>query len=229
MQSYTTSNQVTDSDLFAQALVELSIEDRIQYFFSRIPKEEVLFTSSFGTSSVILLDLLYRLGIQVPVYFIDTNFHFPETLAYRDHLAEKYALEVINLKAPDWKSELAAKSKIWEKHPDLCCSIHKTEPMQAIKSEFAYWISGLMHWQSAYRKSLKVLEEKPKITKFYPLLDMDSDKVQDYIVRYKLPLHPLYKKGFESISCQQCTLQGKGRSGRWASQSKTECGLHTTS
>lgn len=135
-------------------------------------------------------------------------------------------LNLLVLKGEKWKNEYTHEFKVWEKDPDICCSINKVEPVDKIKDRYQVWISGLMSWQSSRRSSLDIFEQKGAILKFYPLIDVPEEEVWDYYEKHKLPHHPLKAKGYESVGCDKCTIKGKRREGRWTNFFKNECGLH---
>ena len=202
----------------------LSPEDRIKELYKDF--DNVLFTSSFGTNAAFLLHLVHKIKPNQTIYFLDTTYHFNETIAYKSELSDLLSLNTIDLKAEEWKNKFTTQDKTWNSDPDLCCSINKVEPLDKIKSEFQVWVSGLMSSQNKHRGALKIFEEKDGILKFYPLVDLKEPDALDYIKANKLPEHPLLKAGFSSVGCFHCTVAGKGRSGRWVNKSKTECGLH---
>jgi phosphoadenosine phosphosulfate reductase len=188
--------------------------------------DRVLFTSSFGTTAAFLLHLFHSVKPEQQIYFLDTTYHFNETLDYKNKLTSLLNLNVIDIKPEEWKNKFTKEDKTWNSDPDLCCSINKVEPLDKIKPNFQVWVSGLMSSQNNYRGTLKVFEEKEGILKFYPLVDLKEEDAFDYIKNNILPEHPLLKAGFSSVGCFHCTVAGKGRSGRWVNKSKTECGLH---
>lgn len=202
----------------------LSPEERIQELYKDFSK--VLFTSSFGTTSAFLLHLFHKVKPNETVYFLDTTYHFNETIEYKETLTKLLNLKVIDVKPEEWKNNFTQKDKTWNSDPDLCCSINKVEPIEKIKANFEVWVSGLMASQNSHRQNLKVFEEKEGILKFYPLIDQNEKKAKEYINKNKLPEHPLLSQGYSSVGCFHCTVAGKGRSGRWVNKSKTECGLH---
>jgi phosphoadenosine phosphosulfate reductase len=202
----------------------LSPEERIKKLYTDFDK--VLFTSSFGTTAAFLLHLFHKVKPEQTIYFLDTSYHFNETHEYKKQLSDLLGLNVVDLKAEDWKNKFTTQDKTWNTDPDLCCSINKVEPLDKIKNNFQVWVSGLMSSQNKYRGSLKVFENKDGILKFYPLVDLKEQDAFDYIKKHQLPEHPLLKAGFNSVGCFHCTVAGKGRSGRWVNKSKTECGLH---
>lgn len=205
---------------------KLSPEDRIYALFTDFPQEEIVFTSSFGTTAAILLQLISSINPKQKVIFLDTTYHFIETITYRDQLASQLKLNIETVLPEAWKNDFTQKDKTWTNDPDLCCSINKVEPMDRIKEGKKVWISGLLAYQNSFRKNLDIFEEKDKLLKIYPIIDMTEQEVADFFSKHKLPKHPLESKGYSSIGCAQCTVKGQGRSGRWSNLNKTECGLH---
>ncbi|MDX2359702.1 MAG: phosphoadenylyl-sulfate reductase [Crocinitomicaceae bacterium] len=187
---------------------------------------DIMLTSSFAATSALLLKLFSDFKKEQIIYFIDTGYHFKETLIYKEYLAQLYDLRVVSISADKWKHEFTTKDKTWTKDPDLCCSINKVEPLAELKKEHSVWVSGLMNWQSDHRSSLDIFEDRGGIIKFYPLLDVSREERDDFIRDHHLPFHPLISKGYYSIGCDHCTSPGKGRDGRWNNNPKTECGLH---
>lgn len=211
----------------------LNPDERIQALFSDFDRQDILLTSSFGTTAVYLLHILHKNKIKHPVYFIDTRYHFEETYQYKQALKKHFDLDLREVLPSDWKNDMTTKSRLWETHPDLCCSINKVEPLDTLRDRHKVWVSGLMNWQSDMRQSKEIFELKKRkreseetILKFYPIIDVAEGQIQNHIQSYALPLHPLKNSGYESIGCKQCTIKGQGRIGRWAGTSKTECGLH---
>ncbi len=204
----------------------LTPEQRVAQLYQDFFREEIMLTSSFAATSALLLKLFSDVNKDQKVFFIDTGFHFEETLVYKDYLIKLYGLDVIDVKADTWKHEFTVKDKTWTKDPDYCCSINKVEPLNELKAKFNIWVSGLMAWQSDHRATLDIFEERNGILKFYPLLDVTREERDAFIQDHHLPFHPLISKGYYSIGCMHCTSPGKGREGRWNNNPKTECGLH---
>ncbi|MEW6469219.1 MAG: phosphoadenylyl-sulfate reductase [Bacteroidota bacterium] len=202
----------------------LSPEERIQMLYKHFSR--VLLTSSFGTTAVFLLHLFHKIKPDQKIYFLDTTYHFPETLEYKKQLTERYGLVVEDLKGDEWRNKFTREDRTWEKDPDLCCSVNKVEPLEKIKPDFEVWVSGLIGSQNEHRAQLNIFEERNGIVKFYPIIDLTEQQVNDYIKAHDLPEHPLKAKGYNSVGCTHCTTQGRSREGRWINKSKTECGLH---
>lgn len=213
-----------DLDLLNKKYTSLSPEERIKELYKDFDK--ILFTSSFGTTAAFLLHLFNRVNPKQKVHFLDTTYHFNETLTYKQQLTDLLKLDVVDIKPEEWKNNFTTQDKTWNSDPDLCCSINKVEPLDKIKPDFQVWVSGLMSSQNKYRGNLKVFDKKDGMLKFYPLVDLKEQDAFDYIKQNQLPEHPLLKAGFNSVGCFHCTVAGKGRAGRWVNKSKTECGLH---
>lgn len=204
----------------------LQPEQRIIELYKIFQPEEIMLTSSFATTSAYLLHLFSTYKPEQEVIFINTGYHFEETLTYKEYLSKIYNLRVCEVKAEDYKHEFTSSDKTWTKDPDYCCTINKVEPIEKLKKKYKVWVSGLMSWQSNHRANLNIFEERDNILKFYPLLDVSREQREVYIKDHLLPFHPLQSKGYFSVGCIHCTKPGKGRDGRWNNSPKTECGLH---
>ena len=204
----------------------LNVHDRIEELYHDFEVSDIMLTSSFAATSAMLLKFFSDVNKDQLIYFIDTGYHFKETLIYKDYLTKLYDLNVLDLTAEEWKHTFTTEDKTWTKDPDLCCSINKVQPLESIKEKYTVWVSGLMRWQSDNRSSLDIFEERNGMIKFYPLLDVTQDERESFIKDHHLPFHPLISKGYFSIGCEHCTVPGKGREGRWNNSPKTECGLH---
>lgn len=204
----------------------LCFETRLRRLYQDFSPEKVLVTSSFAATSAYFLHIISRIRPDQKIHFIDTGFHFPETLAYRQYLIDLFGLEVVDLRAEAWKHAYTEKEQVYKTDPDFCCSINKVEPLELIKPNFHVWVSSLMRWQTEHRAGLSVFEERRGIIKFNPMLDVTREERDAYIREHDLPFHPLVARGYSSIGCTHCTVAGEGRSGRWLGKPKTECGLH---
>jgi phosphoadenosine phosphosulfate reductase len=205
---------------------QLTVEKRIEELYKDFAPQEIMLTSSFAATSAFLLRVFSRVNSAQKIYFIDTGYHFDETLEYMERLTDLYGLNVESIGAEKWQHDFTTSDETWKKDPNLCCSLNKVKPLELIKEQFSVWVSGLMEWQSDHRASLDIFEERGGILKFYPLLDVTKDERENYIKENQLPFHPLVAKGYSSIGCKHCTVPGEDRSGRWNNNPKTECGLH---
>jgi phosphoadenosine phosphosulfate reductase len=204
----------------------LTAEQRVKELYNDFELAEVMLTSSFAATSAMLLKLFSDVEKQQPIFFIDTGYHFQETLIYKDYLQKLYELRIIDIRAEQDRHEKTTREQTWKSNPDYCCFVNKVEPLELLKSDYSVWVSGLMAWQSDHRSTLDVFEERKGILKFYPLLNITRDEREAFVKDHHLPFHPLVSKGYYSIGCSHCTQPGKGRSGRWNNSPKTECGLH---
>jgi phosphoadenosine phosphosulfate reductase len=196
---------------------------------------DVCVTSSFQAEDVVLLHLVRTLLPRVPVLFLDTGYHFPETLAYRDRMAAAWDLHLINL-LPE-QTVAAQETQFGILHqtaPDRCCSLRKVGPLFRALADFQFWITGLRRQQSKSRAHLQV--EEPftlpggtSLTKLNPLAEWTTRDVWQYAEEHAIPLLPLYDAGYTSIGCAPCTSlpldPADPRSGRWSGR-KLECGIH---
>ena len=208
------------------------IENKISHY--KKAGKKLFTTSSFQTHSIVLLHILSRIDKSIPVYFINTGYHFPETMSFRDEVVEKFGL---NLKNAASTVQRAMQKDIYgnflfSSDPDYCCHINKVEPLEPILQEYDVWINGVRADQSDVRKEFKI-EQPAKFgsIRFHPMLDWDKRMIYQYIKEHNLPRHPLEQFGYSSIGCDPCTrkpdLEWEERQGRWFGMNKTECGLNT--
>ena len=193
-------------------------------------------TSSFGPESGVLLHMLSRVDPSVPVLFLETGYHFPETIEYKEKLTALLGLtRVIDLCAdPKEKAEFVARHDgvPYEKDPDNCCRINKVEPLERDLKNYDAWMSGIRRQQTDFRKSIRIVEEyEGELYKISPLANFNSRDTWWYLKEHQIPQHPLFEKGYMSVGCWPCThpIQAGDdeRSGRWAGKNKKECGIHT--
>ncbi|HEX5277201.1 MAG TPA: phosphoadenylyl-sulfate reductase [Fluviicoccus sp.] len=204
----------------------LDFEARIRRLYEDFNPAKVLVTSSFAATSAYFLHIISRMRPEQIIHFIDTGFHFTETLDYRDFLAREFKLNVVDVKPDPHHHAYAVSEKLWESDPDFCCSVNKVQPLDLVKTQFDVWVSSLMNWQTDHRSGLEVFEERRGIIKFNPMIDVSREERDAYISEHNLPFHPLVAEGYSSIGCTHCTAKGDGRAGRWQGKPKTECGLH---
>jgi phosphoadenosine phosphosulfate reductase len=195
--------------------------------------KRIFISSSFQTHSIPLLHIIKESGVEFDVLFINTGFHFPETLAFRNKISRLLKLNLINVNSIIPKNlQLDSDGHFYfVSDPDYCCHINKTEPMEPYLKEYDIWINGVRKDQSKFRQNLDIFEDTQfRAKRFHPILDWDDEMIDDYRQKYKLPEHPLETQGYKSIGCEPCTLKDLGedlRDSRWKGMNKTECGLHT--
>jgi len=186
-------------------------------------------TSSFQAECVVLTHMTRELRPDIPVLFLDTFHHFPQTLAYRDELAGKWGLNLINLRAAEPQVGL------WEaESTEACCKRHKVEPLFSALAGYDTWLTALRRDQSPSRANLQEVEPfalpgGASISRVAPLAGWTARDVWRYAKEHDIPLLPLYELGYTSIGCEPCTSlpddPDNPRSGRWGGQ-KLECGIH---
>lgn len=196
--------------------------------------DRVAVVSSFGAESAVLLHLVAQVNRKVPVLFVDTRMLFVETLIYQRKLAASLGLQDVRVVRAD-PAALAARDghgTLRKRDPDACCALRKAEPLHAALEEFDVWINGRKRFQTGTRAAMQPVEADGQgRLKINPLLHWTAEDIAAAMQRWQLPAHPLVGEGYTSIGCAPCTaVPAKGadpRSGRWAGQAKSECGIHT--
>jgi len=186
-------------------------------------------TSSFQAECVVLTHMLLELNPGIPVLFLETFHHFPQTLAYRDELAARWNLNLVTLRAE--RPEVG----LWQREgTKACCQHHKVEPLFAALEHHDTWFTALRRDQSPSRADLREVEpfklpSGTEVTRVAPIAAWTTRDVWRYAKAHDIPLLPLYELGFTSIGCEPCTTlpidPANPRSGRWQGQ-KLECGIH---
>jgi phosphoadenosine phosphosulfate reductase len=189
--------------------------------------------SSFGTESAVLLKFVAEIDRTLPVLFLDTDWLFKETLAYRDALIDRLELTDVRTISPS-PSALALrdpKRDLCFRDRDACCAIRKVAPLAKELTPFDGWISGRKRIHGGDRARLPVVEADGQRLKFNPLASLTRAEIDDVFATADLPRHPLEALGFTSVGCVPCTGRpvpgGELRDGRWGGLAKTECGIHT--
>jgi len=187
-----------------------------------------------GPSGMVLLDMLMQIDRSVEVFYLDTDFLFPETYRLRDIAAAKYGFQptgYMSLLTPQQQAQRYGDA-LWARDPDACCAIRKVEPNQRALAGKSAWISGIRRDQSKTRNDIQIVEwdEKFGLVKINPLATWTEAQVWKYIIDNGVPYNELHDRNYPSIGCTYCTkpvLPGEDpRSGRWQGFDKTECGLH---
>lgn len=197
----------------------------------------IVLACSFGAEDVVLVDMVHRMNPDVPLFYLDTDFLFPETYATRDRIIERYQLkpaQVIQVKSlltPQKQAESYGDA-LWTSSPDQCCQLRKVEPLTRVLKGYNAWITGIRRDQAPSRASAGLIEwdQKFKLVKVNPLARWTWTDVWTYIKVYEVPYNPLHDQNYPSIGCTYCTAPvapgDDPRAGRWKNFAKTECGLH---
>ena len=198
-------------------------------------KQDVCLTCSFQAEDVLLAKLALDFAPRIPVLFLDTGYHFPETYAYRDRIAQQWNLNLVNLLPAKTAAEQEAEhGLLYRSAPDRCCGLRKVEPLFKALSNYGTWITGLRREQAKSRAALEesaifALPGGKQILKLAPLANWTAHQVRCACDMLSIPLLPLYELGYSSIGCEPCTSlpldPNDPRSGRWAGR-KIECGIH---
>jgi phosphoadenosine phosphosulfate reductase len=192
-------------------------------------------TCSFQAEDVVVLHQVIQRRADIPVLFLETGYHFPETLAYRDQLAARWNLNIQNLSAKQSVKDQEAQFGILNQTaPDRCCALRKVTPLFEGLAPYETWITGLRREQSPTRANLQEIETfklpgGKELKKVNPLAMWTMREVWNYLQAHDIPALPLYEKGYTSIGCAPCTElpfdPENARSGRWHGK-KLECGIH---
>lgn len=204
----------------------LDFATRIRRVYEDFAPERIMVTSSFAATSAYFLHIISTIRPSQKIHFIDTGYHFAETLSYKDKLVSDFGLDVVDVKPDPHHHAVSQQERMWETDPDLCCQVNKVQPLEEAKENFDLWISSLMRWQTDHRAGLEIFEERRGMIKFNPMIDVTREQRDAYIREHNLPFHPLVEQGYHSIGCSHCTSKGEGRDGRWSGKKKTECGIH---
>jgi len=197
--------------------------------------DELVYACSFGVEGIVMIDLISQIKPTAKVVFLDTGLHFEETYALIEKVKQRYPLLNIEMKKPALTVVQQAEEhgdKLWERQPNRCCHIRKVVPLQETLNSATAWVSGVRREQSASRSQTEFInkDEVFQSVKVCPLIYWSWEDIWSYVDKHDLPYNPLHDQGYPSIGCAPCTQPGDtetgSRSGRWANQTKTECGLH---
>lgn len=193
--------------------------------------------SSFQAESTVVIHLATRIRPDVPVLFLETGFHFRETLELKERLTRELGLRVVDLRGETTPDEQAATHgpHLYERDPALCCELNKVRPLDRALARHDLWMTGLRRGSASTRARVPVVEdhrtaEGHELIKVNPVAGWTHERARAYLEEHGLPHHPLYDLGYASIGCAPCTralFPGEDeRAGRWAGVDKVECGIH---
>lgn len=217
--------------------LDQKIQDARQLITAELAKNRAAcITSSFQAECAVLVHLLKEQRPNIPVLFLETGYHFPETLTYRDQIARDWNLNLVNLEAKQSVKEQEALFGILNQtEPSKCCGLRKVEPLFAGLANYDTWFTALRREQSPTRANLQEVEPfklpaGKTLEKVSPLAAWTNKDIWQYMSRYGIPALSLYDQGYTSIGCQPCTVlpfdPHNPRSGRWQGKQKLECGIH---
>ncbi|MGH3578733.1 MAG: phosphoadenylyl-sulfate reductase, partial [Mycobacterium sp.] len=184
----------------------------------------------------VLVDLAAKVRPGVPVMFLDTGYHFVETIGTRDAIEAVYDVRVLNI-TPEHtvaqQDELLGKD-LFAREPNECCRLRKVAPLSKALRGYSAWVTGLRRAEASTRANAQLIsfDEVFKLVKINPLAAWSDQDIQDYVDENDVLVNPLVHEGYPSIGCAPCTAKvvagADPRSGRWQGLSKTECGLHAS-
>lgn len=217
----------------------MTTEEVLAWAWLRFGRRAAIGTS-FQGAGLLMIDLARKNGFDFPVFTLDTGLLFPETLALKKRLEERYDFEIESLvpdTTVDEQNEINGPA-LWARDPDFCCTMRKVLPLRDKLRDLDCWITGLRRQQSATRTGIGVIElyrfserDGKDIVKLNPLANWSREEIWTYVREHKLPYNPLYDAGYRSVGCVPCTWRiaddADERAGRWAGTKKVECGIHT--
>ncbi|BCL26856.1 phosphoadenylyl-sulfate reductase [Streptomyces aurantiacus] len=229
----------TDTDAQLRALAEQAgrdLEDAsaleiLQWAADTFGKQ---FCVTSSMEDAVVSHLASRAYPGVDVVFLDTGYHFPETIGTRDAVEAVMDVNVITLTPRQTVAEQDAEHgpKLHDRNPDLCCALRKVEPLERGLTKYRAWATGLRRDESPTRANTPVVgwDEKRRKVKISPIARWTQDDVDAYVSEHGVLTNPLLMDGYPSVGCAPCTrrvLEGEdARAGRWSGSAKTECGLH---
>ena len=194
--------------------------------------DRICVTSSMTDAAIVHMASAIRPGIDV--IFLDTGYHFAETIGTRDAVAAVYPVNLINVTPSRTVAEQDAElgARLYRRNPDLCCYLRKVEPLERALTNYDAWITGVRRDETSDRRQTQVVEwdDRREMVKVNPIVSWTQKQVDDYIMVNGVLVNPLVYDGYPSIGCSTCTRRvapgDDPRSGRWAGTGKTECGIH---
>lgn len=195
-------------------------------------KDNIVYISSFGIESAIILHMISQIDKNFPIALLNTNFLFKQTLDYKNKLIKSLNLKNFVEIFPD-NSKLQKddpNNNLWKSDVEKCCELRKVKPLNKFLKKYNAWISGRKSYQGGERFDVQPFEFNNGKVVVNPLANFEKKFVLLYFNNNNLPKHPLVEEGYLSVGCTHCTFKPKNiedpRSGRWINQTKTECGIH---
>jgi len=199
----------------------------------RVTSGRLAVVSAFGPGSLVVLHELHAAGIRLPVLFVDTLHHFPETLAHVERVRVRYDLDLRVFRHVESRDAFEARygPRLWERDLDRYQEFSKVEPFRRATAGLAGWITGRRREQAATRATLPLVEGGPQL-RFNPLAGWSSTEVWRFIHEREIPYNRLHERGYASIGDEPLTTAVEDgeqeRAGRWRGTGRTECGIHLT-
>jgi phosphoadenosine phosphosulfate reductase len=228
--SASTGTPAAPRDL-AVAVEGLDLPSALETITAAFEPGRLAVVSNFGPSTLVVLHTLHRIGIRLPVIFIDTLHHFRETLEHVERVREKYDLDLRIYRPAPTRAEFERihGPELWKRDLDRYQAVAKVAPFQAATADLAAWITGRRRDQSRSRDDLPIVENGEQI-RINPLATWNRTDVWRTILENEIPYNPLHDRGYPSVGDEPLTTPvGAGedeRAGRWRGDARTECGIH---
>ena len=195
--------------------------------------DRIAVTSSM--TDAVIIHLAAEVQPDIDVIFLDTGYHFAETIGTRDAVAAVYPVNVINVTPSRTvaQQDAALGPRLYGRNPDLCCYLRKVVPLERALDPYDAWITGVRREETSARSDTRVVEwdARREMVKVNPIANWTQEQVETFIAEQGVLVNPLVDEGYPSIGCATCTMRvapGEDpRSGRWMGTGKTECGIHT--
>jgi phosphoadenosine phosphosulfate reductase len=192
------------------------------------------FIVASNMQDAVLVDLAARARPGVDVLFLETGYHFAETIGTRDAISARYDVTIVNAEpehTPAQQDALLGRD-LFAREPDRCCFLRKVVPLRRTLAGYDAWVTGVRRVEAPTRANTPLVtwDDQHGLVKVNPIAAWSDDEMQAYVDEHQVLVNPLVAAGYPSIGCRPCTAKplpgADPRSGRWAGRAKTECGLH---
>ena len=227
-----TADYKTLAERAAKELADATAEEALRWTAETFGDD---FIVASNMQDAVLIDLATKVKSDVDVLFLETGYHFAETIGTRDAVATVYPdIRIVNAMPGQTVAEQDAEygPKLHERDPNLCCQLRKVIPLRKTLANYSAWVTGVRRVDAPTRANTPIVtwDDRNGLVKINPIAPWTDDEFNGYIREHGILENPLVSIGYLSIGCAPCTARVEAgadpRSGRWAGQSKTECGLH---
>ncbi|MET8845858.1 phosphoadenylyl-sulfate reductase [Amycolatopsis sp. NPDC004625] len=227
-----TADYKTLAERASQELADATAEEALRWTAETFGDD---FIVASNMQDAVLIDLATKVKSDVDVLFLETGYHFPETIGTRDAVQTVYPdVKIVNAQAAQSVAEQDAEHgpKLHDRDATLCCNLRKVVPLRKALANYSAWVTGVRRVDAPTRANTPIVtwDDRNGLVKINPIAAWTDDEFTGYIREHGILENPLVSIGYLSIGCAPCTARVEPgqdpRSGRWAGQSKTECGLH---
>ena len=227
-----TADYKTLAERASKELADATAEEALRWTVDTFGDD---FIVASNMQDAVLIDLATKVKSDVDVLFLETGYHFPETIGTRDAVQTVYPdVKIVNAQAEQSVAEQNAEygEKLHDRDPTLCCNLRKVVPLRKTLANYSAWVTGVRRVDAPTRANTPIVtwDDRNGLVKINPIAAWTDDEFNGYIREHGILENPLVSIGYLSIGCAPCTARVEPgqdpRSGRWAGQSKTECGLH---